>query len=89
MDILRGLDAKEKEIDLKIKPDGTRKYPARTCYDLFLDHKSYKSGKFQALLVSGDQERSRQVTNGGCGRQGNAYLTLAGFSFARSFSRLH
>lgn len=46
MDILRGLDAKEKEIDLKIKPDGTRKYPARTCYDLFLDHKSYKSGRF-------------------------------------------
>lgn len=46
MDILRGLDAKEKEIDLKIKPDGTRKYPARTCYDLFLDHKSYKNGMF-------------------------------------------
>lgn len=44
-DILRGLDEKDKDIDNMIKPDGTKKFPAKTCYDLFLDHKTFKDGK--------------------------------------------
>lgn len=45
-DILRSLDEKDKEIDRKIKPDGTKKFPAKTCYDLFLDHQIFKSGMY-------------------------------------------
>lgn len=44
-DILKGLDEKNKDINTLIKPDGTKKFPAKTCYDLFLDHKTFKSGK--------------------------------------------
>lgn len=45
-DILKSFDEKEKEIDALIAPDGTRKFPAKTCYDLFLDHKDFKSGEY-------------------------------------------
>ena len=44
-DILKSLDEKDKEIDSLIAPDGTKKFPAKTCYDLFLDHKHFKSGE--------------------------------------------
>ena len=45
-DILKTLDENDKEIDSLISPDGTKKFPAKTCYDLFLDHKNFKNGKF-------------------------------------------
>jgi len=45
-DILKTLDENDKEIDSLISPDVTKKFPAKTCFDLFLDHKNFKNGKF-------------------------------------------
>ena len=44
-DVLKSLDERSRDIDSLIRPDGTKKFPAKTCYDLFLDYKSFKSGK--------------------------------------------
>ena len=43
--VLKDLDKRSRDIESLIRPDGTEKFPAKTCYDLFLDHKSFKSGK--------------------------------------------
>lgn len=40
------MDENDKEIDSLISPDGTKKFPAKTCYDLFLDHKNFKNGMY-------------------------------------------
>ena len=45
-DVLRGLDERSQDIESLIRPDGTKKFPAKTCYDLFLDHKTFKSGEW-------------------------------------------
>ena len=43
--VLKDLDQKDKEMDSLIAPDGSRKFPAKTCYDLFLDHGNFESGE--------------------------------------------
>lgn len=45
-DVLKGLDERSHDMDSLIRPDGTKKFPAKTCYDLFLDHKTFKSGMY-------------------------------------------
>lgn len=44
--VLKDLDEKDKEMDSLISPDGSRKFPAKTCYDLFLDHGNFESGEY-------------------------------------------
>ena len=44
-DVLKGLDERSQDMESLIRPDGTKKFPAKTCYDLFLDHKTLRSGE--------------------------------------------
>ncbi|XP_015773347.1 PREDICTED: collagen alpha chain-like [Acropora digitifera] len=55
--VLKDLDEKDKEMDSLIAPDGSRKFPAKTCYDLFLDHGNFESvtlyfGEFYLFFFS-------------------------------------
>ena len=44
-DVLKGLDERSQDMETLIRPDGSKKFPAKTCFDLFLDHKTFKSGE--------------------------------------------